>query len=158
MTGKMYPCRSVLSLALSIGIPQSINTRTRPIYGLVCWKEKPTTAICQQWIWAGSTATEHISGSPPLSPVDRIRCRKPAFTLVWAIVYSRQVAIFARGSANVHAKHSPAIFSVVAEHFFFISMQNLPDTYHRTIDFIKRSLSCIIDESLKTYFWHSLLL
>lgn len=119
MTGKMYPCRSVLSLALSIGVPQVPILGPDLFTALFADKGKPTTAICQQWIWAGSTATEHISGSPPLSPVDRIRCRKPAFTLFWAIVYSRQVATFARGSANVHAKHSPAIFSVVAEHFFF---------------------------------------
>lgn len=82
MTGQMYPCRCVLSLELPIGVPQVSILGPDLFTALFADKVTATTAICQQWIWAGSLTTEYISGSPPLSPSDRTRCRKQVITLI----------------------------------------------------------------------------
>lgn len=100
----------MLSLALPKGVPQVSVLGPDLFTTLFAGRATPITEIGQQWTWAGSLATEHISGLPPLSPIDRrerlrLHSSEP-------LVYSGEKAIFVRGSARVHAERSPAICSV----------------------------------------------
>lgn len=72
-----------------MGVPQGSIPGPDLFTILFVDKVTPTATLCHEWIWAASSAAEYISGSPPLSSLDR------------AVFHSREGAIFARGSASV---------------------------------------------------------